>query len=282
MSVTPAPADPQPPRLARRGLLQLSGLGVTSTLLPSASAAASIPETQPQAFSYGGTETPVAVWEPYDSAAASSLAASSKANGIREATLRLGGTTNSLDNANLGDPEISGRDGLFNGGVFRSAVFSLRNSSSTLDLADSPYLEFLLDVESGSLTLATLVLYSIRSLDSPGVKLAAYVSTDGWATATLRRTLGVSSALAPASQRHVVVNLGLSDRTFGQDETVAVRLYPYATAAASELRLAGFDSDPDPVAHTAVDTIRQDVVGTLSGSNRMAAFVGTWTAPPAP
>lgn len=272
MTVTPGPTDPQPPRLARRGLLQLSGLGVTSTLLPSASAAASIVETQPAAFAYGGSDTTVAVWEPYDSAAAASLDASSKAAGIATATLRLGGTTNSLGNLNPVDPEISGQDD-----VTGAAVLSLRNSSSTLDLADSPYLEFELDIASGTLTLATLVLYSIRSMDSPGVRLAAYVSTDGWATATLRRTLAVSSDLSP-SQRHVVVNLGLSEQTFGADDTVAVRLYPYATSAASELRLARFDSDPDPVAHTDVDTIQPSVVGTLAGSNRMAAFIGTFTA----
>ena len=261
--------------LARRDVLTATSLGITTVALPSATAAASGLSFVPSAASYSENDVVVAGWLPF----ASDDEASYSGDGVAATTvagltahLKLGGTTISYGNLNPVDPEITGEDD-----TTSQSSWVMRNSSSTLDLANSPHLEFSVSVTSGTLSLATFVLHSIRNQDTPSgsaLNLAAYVSTDGFATSVLRRTARVEVA---DSNSHIVVNLGLSAQTFTSG-SVAVRVFPFATPTARDVRLNRYNSDPAPQPlDGSVDTLVPSVVNTAIGGTQdwIAAFVGT-------
>lgn len=271
---TPPVLDVPPPILTRRGALGAAAGAVTAVALPSALASASsIPPTEPAAYTYSGQEV-LSAWSPFntdtaDYTTAGGVAATNLAANLN-GRLTRGGTTQSVSNLNPVDPEIStdgGRNDLTG-----FCDFKVRNSSNTLNLATSPYLEFSLSMSGGSTTLATFVLYSVRQMSaSPTVNLAFYVSTNDFASAVLRRTAALVQA-----HRHLVVNLGLL-QTFTNPSKVAVRVYPYATPSSPGLRLNRFSNDPAPTALvTPQDTVNTSVVGNREANGeRMAAFIGT-------
>lgn len=260
------------------------GLGVTSLILPAAVAAASQQALVPAAFSYAGSETVVAGWQPFDTGVAANstgegVAATQTDNDNLVTRLTLGGTTTSVNAGSPADPEISGlnTDGTY-------SEWRVRNGSSTLNLATSPHLQFTIGIpvdKVGTLSLATLVLHAVRHMGTGGesallANLAVYVSTDGFATATLRRTASVSVG---ASFRHIVVNLGLT-ASLGAGQTVTVRVYPYSMPNARVLRFGPFNADPSPV-DIAADAVDGDRVNAIlqDRNNWMAAFVGVFPPP---
>lgn len=263
------------PTMARRSLLVGAGLGVTAMSLPSSVAAASGPSFEPAAFDYGAGDELVAAWLPFNAGTAdysgSGVAADAALSDLT-GNLTQGGTTASQLNLNVGDPEISGQN-------IAVADWNVRNSSGSIDTSTSPHLEFSISVGAGALSLGTLVLHAIRNMDGTGasINLAAYVSTDGFATSTLRRT---ATLAAGSSFRHVVINLGLAGQTFTTG-TVSVRLFPFLTTPSRPLRLNAFNSSPTPVALTSADTIDAARVNTqigATGPNWIAGFVGSHLA----
>jgi hypothetical protein len=268
--------------VGRRELLAVSALGIGSFALPSASAAASSISFVPDAASYDGDEL-VAAWLPFDSSAdvygGSGVGANGRIASQVTAHLTQAGTTVSRSNFNPVDPEISGIGPL--------SEWTMRNSSSTLDLASSPHLQFTIGVTSGSLTLATLVLHSVRHMgvggDTALANLAAYVSTDGFVSSDLRRTANLTVA---SSHRHIVINLGLSGRTFTAGQTVTVRIFPFAMPNARDVRFGPYNSSPAPEPLDAsVDGLDPTVVNApifAQGPNWMAGFVGQFEPPPTP
>ena len=289
-SVIPSRRSPGPaPHVGRREALTASGLGITSLMLPAASAAASSLAFVPSGYTYSAGDRTVAAWLPFDSGVAATYTANSDkgqaafqiTNDGLSAFVTQAGTTTSTGDASPDDPEISGAT--VESDPYSASAWMMRNSSSTLNLATAPHLRFSVTVNSGSLTLATLVLHSVRNMGGGAggpVNLAAYVTAPGDSGATLRRTATLSVA---DSFRHIVINLGLSDRTFTSG-TVTVQLFPYAMSEAREVRFARYDSDPAPQPlRTPQDSFDDRVLGTLqesSGSgttNWMAAFIGTHT-----
>jgi hypothetical protein len=276
--------DRHPTRVGRRELLTVSTLGIGSLALPSATAAASGPSFVPSAVSYDG-DVLVAAWLPFDSGAdvygGSGVPASASVDPLRlPAHLTQAGTTVSRSNSNPVDPEISalGTNGSF-------SEWKMRNSSSTLNLATSPHLQFTIGVNSGSLTLATLVLHSVRHMGTGGetalANLAAYVSTDGFVSSALRRTANLTVA---SSHRHIVINLGLSGQTFSDGQTVTVRIFPFAMPNSRDVRFGPYNSSPAPEPLDAsVDGLNPTVVNApifAAGPNWIAGFVGKFTPPP--
>jgi hypothetical protein len=274
-----------PPAIARRGVLIGGGLGVAAMVLPSAAAAASGLSFVPTAASYGENDELVAAWLPFDSGAdvysGSGVAASARVASDVTAHLTQAGTTTSRSNFNPVDPEISA---LTTGGTF--SEWKMRNSSSTLDLASSPHLQFSIGVSEGSLTLATLVLHSVRHMGVGGegallANLAAYVSTDGFVSSALRRTANVAVG---SSFRHIVINLGLSGQTFSAGQTVTVRIFPFAMPDARDVRFGPYDSDPAPAPlDSSVDGLNPTVVNAQvdsTGPNWIAGFVGQFEPDP--
>jgi hypothetical protein len=275
-------SDRHPTRVGRRELLAVSTLGIGSLALPSATAAASGPSFVPSAVSYDGNDKLVAAWLPFDAGAdvygGSGVLASGRISSQVTAHLTQAGTTTSRNNFNLANPEISGLSPL--------TEWRMRNSSSTLDLASSPHLQFTIGVSSGSLALATLVLHSVRNMaggvDEPA-NLAAYVSTDGFVSSALRRTANVAVG---SSFRHIVINLGLSEQTFIAGQTVTVRIFPFATPNARVVRFGPYNSDPAPgPLDDSVDVLNPTVVNAevdSIGPNWIAGFVGRFTPPLTP
>jgi hypothetical protein len=311
--------DPPGLTIGRREALTASTLGIGSLLLPAAGAAAS-PGTfvfEPSAFTYT-TETVVAAWLPFDSADEAAYGIQSTAldpddeeseveqefgpgvvarrvdrDGLK-AYLTIGGT-----GGENGDPEVTGKPG----GSATSPIFEpidltpsfsewrMHNSVSVITLEATPHLDFTINVmsgqggASGTLTLATLVLHSVSNMTSApnnAVNLAAYVTTApkvGAAQTVLRRTASIPDG---TTNRHIVINLGLSGRSFTGGDAVTVRIYPYATdPARDEVRFRRFNSDPAPQALTAADVVDDRVNAILDGSqNWMAAFIGTYDPPP--
>jgi hypothetical protein len=284
-----------PAPLARRDVLAGTGFGIASLVLPAATAAASEQFFGPQAFAYAATDRTVAAWLPFDSEASATYAGSGVlakrfSTGGLSAFMTQAGSTTSLGTAraSLTDPGISG--------LSMDATFSewaMRNSATTPDLVNAPHLRFTISVVSGTLTLSTLVLHSVRNelaadVSDSDVSLVAYVTATGVAdgAAVLRRTATLRVA---DGYRHIVIDLGLTGTTFVAGGTVVVRLYPYATSVARVVRFARFDSSPAPVALTAADTIDEsrsngnlERSGTGEGGDGatapwMAAFVGTYT-----
>jgi hypothetical protein len=277
-------SDRHPTRVGRRELLAVSTLGIGSLALPSATAAASGPSFVPTAVSYDG-DVLVAAWLPFDSGAdvygGSGVLASGRISSQVTAHLTQAGTTVSRSNLNPVDPEISGTttDGTY-------SEWKMRNSVSALNLTTSPHLQFTIGVSSGSLTLATLVLHSVRHMgvggDTALANLAAYVSTDGFVSSALRRTANVPVN----SNRHVVINLGLSGQTFIAGQTVTVRIFPFAMPTTRDVRFNPYNSDPAPAPLDAsVDGLNPTVVNARiveAGPNWIAGFVGKFTPPPTP
>jgi len=269
--------------VGRREVLAVSSLGIAALALPSAVAAASGLSFVPDAASYDGDEL-VAAWLPFDSGAdvygGSGVGASGRIAGELTAHLTQAGTTVSRSNFNPADPEISA---VTTGGTY--SEWKMRNSSSTLDLATSPHLQFSIGVSDGSLTLATLVLHSVRHMgvggDTALANLAAYVSTDGFVTSALRRTASLTVA---ASHRHIVINLGLAGQTFTAGQAVTVRIFPFAMPASRDVRFGPYNSSPAPEPLDAsVDSLDPTVVNApiLSvGPNWIAGFVGKYTPAP--
>ena len=276
----------------RRTALSASALGITSLVLPAATAAASSLLFEPSALTYGASDTAIAGWQPFDSDDPVEYSANGGAGVLAEridrdhltAYLTVAGA-----NDPAGDPQVTGLDST----PLSFSDWDMQNGSSGVTLETSPHLRFTISVAAGggTLTLATLVLHSVRNMaggsNSP-VNLAAYVTAPaeggGDPVTTLRRTASIlSSSVYPTSQstRHVVINLGLAGRSFAAGDTVTVRVYPYATAEVRQVRLNRYSSDPAPTAHTAQDAKDPDRVNaTLETANDwMAAFVGTYTAP---
>jgi hypothetical protein len=303
--------------VARRTALTVSAAGISTLLLPAGAAAASELTFTPAAFAYDvSTDRPVAAWLPFDAADPDSYTANN-GQGVAALTiardglaahLTQAGTTTSASSSTtgLGDPEVRGTSGAAASeptvdpdppneliqSTDGHSTWHMRNSRSradTLGLAGPPHLSFSITVNSGTLRLATLVLHAVRNVEpSPGVtpptlNLAAYVTAPGVADGApmLRRT----ASLISDGARHIVINLGLQDRTF-TGGTITVRLYPVATPDPCEVRFERFDPDSEPQPLTDADTVRTGGVsgapdvdvnsGLMDRRNWMAAFIGSY------
>lgn len=264
----------------RRGVLTASALGITTLALPGATAAASTLSFEPAAASYDAADALVAAWLPFDTDAdvygGPGVAADGILTGLT-AHLTQAGTTVSRGNLNPVDPEITAVDSS------SYSEWAMRNSSQSLDLAASPHLQFSVGVTSGTLQLATLVLHSVRNMaggdNTELANLAAYVSTDGFVTSTLRRTASIGVGV---SFRHIVINLGLSSQTLTSGQTATVRVYPYAMPNARNVRFAPYNSDPAPGplvgSLDALDPTRVNAQIGATGPNWIAGFVGRYVA----
>jgi hypothetical protein len=302
------------PLMARRTALTVSAAGVSSLLLPSASAAASEFSFTPAAFTYGTEDRPVAAWLPFDAADPATygssflpgVAALTLATEDLVARLTQAGTTISADPSpsDLVDPEVRGTSGTaapaptgddpddLIESTAGDSTWHMRNSrsrSDTLILADPPHLRFSITVNDGMLSLSTLVLHAVRNVapsEAP-LNLAAYVSAPGvqGGALLLRRTM----SLVTGDAHHLVINLGLQDLTFTTG-TITVRLYPFGMSTAREVRFERFDPDDEPTPLTDLDAVRTG--GTSEGrdvnvnaklvnrGNWMAAFIGTYAGAP--
>jgi hypothetical protein len=306
--------------IGRREALTASTLGIGSLLLPAAGAAAS-PGTlvfEPSAFTYT-TETTIAAWLPFDSADEDAYERQSQTveagdgGGEPEVEFEFGPgvVARRVDGDGLtayltiggtrgedGDPEVTGKPG----GSATSPIepidltpsyseWRMHNSASVNTLETTPHLDFTINVMSGqgdvsgTLTLATLVLHSVSNMSSApnnAVNLAAYVTAPGesGAVTVLRRTASIPGGV---TNRHIVINLGLSGRSFTGGDAVKVRIYPYATdPARDEVRFRRFNSDPAPQPLTGADQLDAARVNAIldESQNWMAAFVGTYVGPP--
>jgi hypothetical protein len=288
--------------VGRREALTASTLGIGSLLLPAAGAAASLGTLafEPSAFAYS-TETTIAAWLPFDSDDPAAYAVQADEIGpgvvakrvdrdLLKAYLTIAGTP-----GEDGDPQVTGRDGGLatspNEPIDLTPSYSewrMRNSSSSITLGTTPHLRFTISAltgrnGAGTLTLATLVLHSVSNISSApnnAVNLAVFVTAPGanGAETVLRRTASIPDG---ATDRHIVINLGLSGRSFTGGDSVTVRIYPYATESARDVRFRRFNSDPAPQALTAADAVDDRVNAILdSSSDWMAAFIGTFDPPP--
>jgi len=280
--------------VGRREALTASTLGIGSLLLPAAGAAASLGTLafEPSAFAYS-TETTIAAWLPFDSDDPAAYAVQADEIGpgvvakrvdrdLLKAYLTIAGTP-----GEDGDPQVTGRDG----DLATPPTYSewrMRNNSSSITLGTTPHLRFTISAltgrnGAGTLTLATLVLHSVSNISSApnnAVNLAVFVTAPGanGAETVLRRTANIPDG---ATDRHIVINLGLSGRSFTGGDSVTVRIYPYATESARDVRFRRFNPESPPQALTAADAVDGRVNAILdSSSGWMAAFIGTFDPPP--
>jgi len=290
--ITPAQLDCPPPTLTRRQAVAGAAIGLGALALPTAASAASGIGSALFSPSYGGTDGVVARWVGFNSQGSFPAGVAGNTYGgthflNRITDLTLGGTTISeSQNSNLANPEIS-VDNSGGSGDTGFASFRVRNSSSTLDLSTSPYLQFRTAPALGTMNVQSFVLYAARNLrlDGPDMplNLAFYVSTNDFATATLRRT----ASLPHNSTSHVVVSLGIGSTTLVANQYVAVRVYPYGTSSTRELRLRAFNGDGLPTALSSpTDAIDESRVGSristandpTDASDSIAAFIGTYSS----
>lgn len=295
--------DPAPPNLTRRRTLGVAGAALSSLALPSALAAASTlgPTAQSGLPAYGGpivgssssqtSDTVLAHWDtfisgsvdwegstPWQLATVRDVADLPDRVAIR-ATPELRINTSSA--AYAGTDVISPAAGRFSdvsgtgSGTVESPYYTefvFNTPGTTLSLADSPYLEWRIELSSTSylMYVQSLVLYRVRRMGTNPVSLAFYASRDGFTgEAVLLRTatLGTGLSLISVSTEQVA-QVGVSG--------LRVRMYPYAMTAPETVRFRNYGYTGGV---TALDPTRDSTDTTYQGTtaefpSAMAAFVG--------
>ena len=214
----------------RRRVLAASGLGITTLVLPGASAAASVlsagfaPSTQ---VAYEAGDAPIVAWSPFAiDSQTSGTTFTPRPSDYRLATLVASADQRPNPNA------FAGADSNVTGGGIGYSQFGdsatttdwvVRNTSSEFDVADTPYVEYAMTVADGrTAVVRSLVIHSFRLGQDDPLGLAFYRSTDGFSTYQLRRTTDPSN-----QYRQIVVDLG--DVTVTAGTTLAVRMYVFGT-----------------------------------------------------
>lgn len=161
--------------------------------------------------------------------------------------------------------------------------WSMRSTTSELTLTGgsaSPYLEWTITNGSATaLTVSTLVIHRLRSVGPGPLNLAFYTSTDGFASAVLRRTATFDDVT-----RHLVVTVG-SGAELSESQTLTVRAFPYGSASDRVVRLVKFSSNdggitvlpllsgPDNV-QTAVIGDQFSTTSPTSAREHISSFIG--------
>lgn len=277
--ISPAQLDCPPPTLTRRQAVAGAAIGLGTLALPTAASAASGIGSALFSPSYGETDGVVASWVGFDNSSGFENGVNASTSNVPvSASLVGGGTTFSTTvNFNPVNPEISVSTGRAPGEFQVGFVdWKMRNGSSSIDVSNSPHLEFRISVSSGLLTLKSLVFYKVRKMGTNTLRIAAYVSTNNFATSSLRRT-----AELVQQERHLVVDLGISGTPLSPGTTARVRLFPYSTPATEELRLRAYNNEG--TAAVPLSSPTDDVkasVGDRTGAaaSYIAAFIGTYSS----
>lgn len=217
---------------SRRRVLAGSGLGITTFMLPSAAAAASVlsagfaPSTQ---VAYEDGDAPIVSWIPFAIATQTSgTTFTARPSDYRLETLvasadqRPNPTAFGGADSNIADGGISYSQF---GDTATTTDWIVRNTSTQFDVDDAPYVEYALTVAADrTAEVRSLVVHSFRLGQDLALGLAFYRSTDGFSTFQIRRTADPSN-----QYRQIVVDLGGIAVTGGT--TLAVRMYVFGTAS---------------------------------------------------
>lgn len=268
------------PSIRRRSVLGGAALGITSSFLPAATAAASGPTPDvDSAPSYATGSGPLLYWGPFDttgvntsgSTAEEGWGGSSGDVSVTGLHRRYGNedTTSTVAPVN-GDQAILSAWSMENEGAFEA----LSTSGGVDDITRGISWELRNPSESGrTVEVASLVHYRVRNAGTTSGSLRLAFYSNG-----LRRTV----ELAHDVTRHIVIPLG--EQSVAPDATLRVVAFPYATATTRELQFIRYDSaignesgalvPLDPVA----DAIQTDVIGeagiTSNERSYTAAFIG--------
>ena len=270
------------PSIRRRSVLGGAALGITTSVLPAATAAASGPTPDgSSAPSYATGSGPLLSWEPFDTTGINISGSNADEGwggsngGVSGLHRRFGGddrtsTVTAID----GDESALSAWSMSNAG----ALEALSTSGEEVDDITRGIRWQLTNDSEQTVEVASLVLYRVRNAGATSGPLRLAFYSNG-----LRRTV----ELAHDVTRHIVIPLGAQSVAAGA--TLAVTAFPYATATTRELQLIRYDSTTgneggalvplDPVA----DAIQTDVIGKADTSSNerayTAAFIGRVLSP---
>jgi len=269
---------------SRREILTASAVGISTLMLPSAAAAASLPVSAAPLngqVSYSG-DVLLASWTSFFISARTSGDAGNRVFAQLSADYRLASVVADSNTDQRPNPNAFVGDGLNipDGKIGFSGVssrdWSVQNSSSGIDHTASPYVEYRLTPENGrTVVVRSLVLHSTRLGSNTALSLAFFRSSDGFATQNLRRT-----ATHINEYRKIVVDLG--GVTVAGGTTLAVRMYFYRTAGQNDVYVRDRDESGtgQPTPRTGLTTAdtgqasENPSVAPASLPNAAVSFIG--------
>lgn len=213
----------------RREVLTVSALGISTLLLPSATAAASLAVDSAAAtapVTYVAGDAPLASWGSFQ------IGSNTTPDGTtfaipRDTDYLLANVIDAAGTNQRPNPAAFVGTGIITDGSIgysgTSRAWRVRNTSPSIDHSSTPYVEYRLRVASDrAVEVRSLVLHSTTLGSDRDLNLAFFRSTDGFSTRQLVRT-----ATPILANRKIVV--GLDGIRIAGGETLTVRMYFYST-----------------------------------------------------